>query len=66
LAPIIKNNVDVGTDEKNQVEKTAKTKQNAKFKPTINTWTLKIKIPNRFEDNVAEIGANYQLHQEQR
>ena len=47
---IIKNNVDMETDEKNQVEKAAKTKQNAKSKLAINTWalTLKIKIPNKF------------------
>ena len=50
MAPIIKNNVDVDTDEKYQVEKAAKTKQNAKSKLAINTWAniLKIKIPNKF------------------
>jgi hypothetical protein len=50
LAPIIKNNVDEETDEKYQVEKAAKTKQNAESKLAINTWalTLKIKIPNKF------------------
>ena len=66
LATIINNNVDVEPNEKTQIEKTAWTKQNAKSKPTTNIWTLKIKIPNRFEDNVTEIGANYQLYQEQR
>ena len=47
---IIKNNVDVETDEENPVEKAAKTKQNGKSKLAINTWalTLKIKIPNKF------------------
>ena len=34
---IIKNNVDVETDEKYQVEKAAKTKQNAKSKLAVNT-----------------------------
>ena len=53
LAPtvnIIKNDVDVKTNEENPVEKAAKTKQNAKSKLAINTWalTLKIKIPNKF------------------
>ena len=45
----IKNNVDVETAEKNQVEKAAKTKPNAESKLAINTWahTLKIKIPNK-------------------
>jgi hypothetical protein len=40
----------VETAEKNQVEKAAKTKQNAESKLAINTWThtLKIKIPNKF------------------
>ena len=64
LATIINNNVDVEPNEKTQIEKTAWTKQTAK--PTINIWTPKIKIPNRFEDNVNEIGANYQNFQEQR
>jgi hypothetical protein len=46
-ANIIKNNVDVETAEKNQVEKAAKMEQNAESKLAINTWTpiIKIKIP---------------------
>ena len=47
---IIKNNVDVEIDEKNQAEKAAKTKQNAKSKLAINTWahTLKTRTTNKF------------------
>jgi hypothetical protein len=53
LAPIInfiKNNVDVETDEKNQAEKAAKTKQNPKSKLALNTWalTLKTRTTNKF------------------
>jgi hypothetical protein len=66
LAPIIKKNVGVETDVKHQVVKAAKTKQNAKSKLATNTWALKIKIPNKFKDKVAKIGAKYQLHPAQR
>jgi hypothetical protein len=53
-----KNDVDVKTANKTQVEKTAKTVL------ATNTEALKIVTPNKFETKVAEIGANHQHLQE--
>ena len=53
-----KNDVDVETAKKTQVEKTAKTIL------ATNNEALKIVTPNNFETKVAEIGANHQPLQE--
>jgi hypothetical protein len=50
MADIIENNIDVKTDKKTLVEKTVETTQNAKSKLASNTWAIKIKIPDKFED----------------